>query len=219
MQELLAVPVPLLHRSERLGLEQLALIETLGIGFHAVERARLQPEEWAVIVGAGPIGLATSQFALLAGANVVVIDTSPARREFAHRLGVRHVVEAGDGTESAVAALVGSELAHCVFDATGSLEAMSRSLTLAGPGGRVVMVGLAQGSFAVDDPLFHRHELTLLATRNSAGAFPPILRLIEDGRLDTAPWITHHLDLATLPETFPELLEPDSGVVKAMISA
>jgi threonine dehydrogenase-like Zn-dependent dehydrogenase len=134
-------------------------------------------------------------------------------------LGVRHVVEAGDGAASAVAALVGSELAHCVFDATGSLEAMSGSLTLAGPGGRVVMVGLAQGSFAVDDPLFHRRELTLLATRNSAGAFPPILRLIEDGRLDTAPWITHHLDLATLPETFPALLEPGSGVVKAMISA
>src|SRR5438067_817264 len=70
MQELLAAPIRLLHRSERLALEQLALVETLGIGFHAVERAALAPGESVLVVGAGPIGLAVSQFALLAGARV-----------------------------------------------------------------------------------------------------------------------------------------------------
>jgi threonine dehydrogenase-like Zn-dependent dehydrogenase len=105
-----------------------------------------------------------------------------------------------------------------VFDATGSLESMGASLRLAGSGGRVVMVGLAQGAFSVDDPLFHRRELTLLSSRNSAGAFPAIIRLMEEGRVDTAPWITHHLKLPDLPEQFPRLLEPEAGVVKAMIT-
>jgi threonine dehydrogenase-like Zn-dependent dehydrogenase len=208
----------LLHRSDRLTLEQLALIETLGIGYHAVERAALSPGEWAVVVGAGPIGLAVIQFALLAGARVMVVDTSAARRQFAMKFGVEKAVDAENVAE-AVGAWAGADLAHAVFDATGSLEAMSASLKLAGPGGRVVMVGLAQGSFAVDDPLFHRRELTLLATRNSAGAFPELIRLMEAGKLDTSPWITHRLELATLPADFPRLLEPDAGVVKAMISA
>jgi threonine dehydrogenase-like Zn-dependent dehydrogenase len=81
------------------------------------------------------------------------------------------------------------------------------------------MVGLGQGCFNVDDPLFHRRELTILATRNSRNAFPPIIRLIEEGRLDTAPWITHELDLAELPHEFGRLFEPDSGLVKAIVRA
>lgn len=217
MRELLAVPVALLHPSERLSLEQLALVETLGIGYHAAERARLEPGEWVVVVGAGPIGLAVTQFALLAGAEVAVVDVNPARRDFSRRLGVRHTVDASDLPEEAVAALTGPDLADCVFDATGSLAAMAASLRFAGAGGRVVMVGLAQGEFAVDDPLFHRRELTLLASRNSAGAFPRIIELMESGRVDTSPWITHRLPLEGLPESFSSLYDPEAGLVKAVI--
>lgn len=217
MREWLSVPVSLLHRSETLSLEQLALIETLGIGYHAVERGGVQPGEWVVVIGAGPIGLATMQFAVLAGAQVIAIDVNPARREFCKRLGVEHTVDAAGDALAAVEAITGPELAHCVFDATGNLEAMGGSFRYVGAGGRMVMVGLAQGTFTVDDPLFHRREITLLASRNSAGAFPALIELMEAGRLDTAPWITHHLELATLPETFTGLYEPDAGVVKAII--
>jgi threonine dehydrogenase-like Zn-dependent dehydrogenase len=117
-----------------------------------------------------------------------------------------------------VAAITGPELAHCVLDATGNLGAMGASLQLAGPGGRVVMVGLAQGTFAVDDPLFHRRELSIHSSRNSAGAFPAIIKLMEEGRLDTSPWVTHRLDLAGVPDQFPGLYDPEARVVKAMIS-
>lgn len=218
MQELLSVPTRLLHTSPNLSLEQLALIETLGIGYHAVERSQLQPGEWAVVVGAGPIGLATMQFAQLAGAQVVVIDVSPARREFVRSMGVEHAIDVGPDLPSDVAAITGPELAHCVLDATGNLGAMGASLQLAGPGGRVVMVGLAQGTFAVDDPLFHRRELSIHSSRNSAGAFPALIKLMEEGRLDTSPWVTHRLDLGGVPEQFPGLYDPEARVVKAMIS-
>lgn len=218
MRELLAVPLPLLHRSERLSLEQLALIETLGIGYHAVERGAVAAGEWVVVIGTGPIGLATIQFAALAGARVVAVDVNPARLEFSRRLGVEHTVDAREDAVEAVAALTGPDLAHCVFDATGNLESMGGSIRVAGPGGRVVMVGLAIGSISLDDPLFHRRELTLYATRNSMGAFPALMRLMEEGRVDTSPWITHHLRLSSLLEEFPALYAPDAGVVKAMIT-
>lgn len=219
MREWLSVPVGLLHRSNTLSLEQLALIETLGIGYHAVERGAVQPGEWVVVIGAGPIGLATMQFALLAGAQVIAVDVNPARREFCQRLGVEHTVDAAGNALAGVEELTGPELAHCVFDATGNLEAMGGSFQHVGPGGRMVMVGLAQGTFTVDDPLFHRREITLHASRNSAGAFPKLIELMEAGRIDTAPWITHRLDLATVPETFTSLYAPDAGVVKAIIHA
>jgi threonine dehydrogenase-like Zn-dependent dehydrogenase len=217
MCELLSVPTRLLHKSNQLSLEQLALIETLGIGYHAVERGHVEASEWVVVVGAGPIGLATLQFAQLAGAQVIVVDVNPARREFCRRLGVEHTVDALEDPVAAVTAITGPELAHCVFDATGSLQSMGYSLQYAGPGARVVMVGLAQGTFSIDDPLFHRREMTLYASRNSMGAFPALIGLMEAGKIDTAPWITHQLDLGTLPNTFEGLYAPDAGVVKAMI--
>lgn len=217
MREFLSLPTSLLHRSDGLSLDQLALIETLGIGYHAVERGQVAAGEWVVVVGAGPIGLATMQFAVLSGAQVIAVDINPARRLFCRRLGVEHTVDASADPVAQVEAITGPELAHCVFDATGNLGAMAGSLQYAGPGGRVVMVGLAQGTFAVDDPLFHRRELTLHASRNSMGAFPALIAVMESGKLDTSPWITHRLELASLPDSFPGLYAPEAGVVKAMI--
>src|SRR5262249_16079696 len=76
MRGRLAVPAQLLPPSARLSLEQLALVETLGIGAHAVARSGLAAGEEALVVGAGPIGLAVVQFALAAGARVRVADLS-----------------------------------------------------------------------------------------------------------------------------------------------
>jgi threonine dehydrogenase-like Zn-dependent dehydrogenase len=69
---------------------------------------------------------------------------------------------------------------------------------------------------AIDDPLFHRREVTLHASRNSCHDFPRIIQLIEQGRLDTRPWITHRLSLAQVPQEF-AALGATPGLVKAMI--
>src|SRR3954468_6976360 len=54
-----------LHPSRTLAFDQLALVETLAIGCHAVNRAALQPDDSCLIIGAGPIGLATLEFVKL----------------------------------------------------------------------------------------------------------------------------------------------------------
>ncbi len=205
MRECLAVPVERLHKSERLSFDQLALVEPLGIGAHAVARSGLGEGEEVLVVGAGPIGLAVVQFALVAGGSVRVLELSPVRREFARRLAGVEVLAAAD-----------DRLADVVFDATGNAAAMARSLDSVAAGGRLVFVGLVQGSVALDDPLFHRREVTLLATRNSANEFPRIIRLIEDGRIDTAPWITHRMALEEVPARFSALAE-ERNFIKALI--
>lgn len=205
MQGLFAVPVERLYPCEQLSYDQLALVETLGIGQHAVERAELRPGQAVLVVGAGPIGLAVTQFALAAGAQVRVLDISPARRQFAARFGVPTLAEPDD------------HLAEVVFDATGNAAAMEASFARVAFGGKLVFVGLVLGKIAFDDPLFHRRELTLLASRNSCGAFPLIIDMIRNGTIDTTPWITHRLDLANVPNEFADLSR-QPGLVKAMIA-
>ena len=72
------VPARKLHVSRKLGFEQLALVETLAIGCHAVDRAAPQPDESCLIIGAGPIGLATLEFVKLTGAKIIVLDMNAA---------------------------------------------------------------------------------------------------------------------------------------------
>lgn len=200
----LSVPVRLLHKSEQLSFEQLALVETLGIGQHAVERSAIPSGQTALVIGAGPIGLAIVQFLQAAGATPVVADLSEPRRQFVESLGVEAVESVGD------------RQFDWVFDATGSKASMEKSFDYCAHGATLVFVGLIQDTISFHDPSFHRKELTLKSSRNSANAFPKIIAMIEDGRIDTDPWVNHRLALRNVPNDFAQLRGiPD--LVKAVI--
>ncbi len=217
MRELISVPAHKLHRSDTLTLEQLALVETLGIGAHAVERAGLQAAETVLVVGAGPIGLATLQFAALAGARVHVLEPNDMRRAFARD----HFDVAGCHTPTDDVQDLWRNMGDaptCVFDATGSQTAMEAAFDLPAPSGRLVFVGFQLQRLSFANPDFHRRELTLMSSRNSTAAeFTRIVSLMEAGRIDTMPWITHRAAFDDVVETFPSWLVPETGVVKAML--
>jgi 2-desacetyl-2-hydroxyethyl bacteriochlorophyllide A dehydrogenase len=220
MREEFILPARKLHPSSVLTLDQLALVETLGIGCHAAERAKIERGEFALVVGAGPIGLATMQFAAEAGARVIVLDVNPARIEFCRRqMGIPHSIDASsEDPLEALRKITGGDLPTVVFDATGNPRSMMASFDYAAQGGRIVFVGLFQGEVTFNDPNFHKRELTLLASRNALpGDFSRIISLIEAGRIDTTPWITHRGAFHEVPELFASWTRPETGVIKAMI--
>ena len=96
---------------------------------------------------------------------------------------------------------------------------MANALTLCSFGGRLVYVGITQRDIVFPHaPVMHRRELSLLASRNAlARDFTRIIGLIETGRIDTTPWITHRIPFADVIGRFPRLLEPASGVIKAVV--
>jgi 2-desacetyl-2-hydroxyethyl bacteriochlorophyllide A dehydrogenase len=219
MREYISVPIAKLHRSATLSYEQLALVETLAIGAHAVQRTQIEPGEWALVIGAGPIGLATMQFASLAGARVIALDVNAERLGFCReRRLAAHTIDGRADPLAALQELTGDELATTVFDATGNLQSMARAFEYVAHAGRLTFVGLAQGDVTFHDPSFHRREITILASRNSLpDDFTRIIGQIEAGAIDTQPWITHQAHGATLIETFPTWLRPETGVIKAML--
>src|SRR5207237_2211552 len=76
------VPARKLHISRKLRFDQLALVETLAIGCHAVNRGNPQPGEHVLVIGAGPIGLSVVEFAKLSGARTIVMDMNAQRLAF-----------------------------------------------------------------------------------------------------------------------------------------
>jgi len=219
MRECMTVPVAKLHRSQSLSLDQLALIEMLTIGAHAVRRAQLEPGENALIIGAGPIGLATIAFAQLVGARVSVLEISPWRREFCRKhLKVERCLDGGGDTGKQLEALFGGDLPTTVFDATGSAKSMMQAVQYTANGGKLVFVSLVQAELTFTDSELHRRELTLLRSRNALAAdFAWAMRMVEDGRIDLAPWITHRATADKMVAEFPGWLDPERGVVKAVV--
>ena len=220
MRERFLVPAAKLHASAKLDYDQLALVEPLAIGCHAVDRASLDEGEQALVIGAGPIGLATIQFAREAGAKVTVLDVNQGRLDFCReKLGVESTIHAGtDKTLDALLSITSGDLPTAVFDATGNPKSMAAAFEYPAPGGRLVFVGLFQGELSFNDPLFHKKELTILASRNARPQdFSRIIGLIGNGRIDTNPWITHRAPFENAVSEFPAWTRPETGVIKAII--
>lgn len=220
MCERLLVPANKLHKSDALTVDQLALIETLGIGAHGVNLAHLSPGENVLVIGAGPIGLGVIQFAQAAGANVIVMEKIPRRREFCRdQLDVFATLDPTNDPLAELCSLTSGDLPTAVFDVTGNVDSMNAAFSFLANGGRLIFVGLITGSITFDDAEFHRRELTIRASRNATSEdFPRIIRMIEDGQIDTTPWITHRCKFDRLIEDFPTWLDPDQRVIKAVVS-
>jgi alcohol dehydrogenase len=110
-------------------------------------------------------------------------------------------------------------MADVVVDATGSNKSKVLAMEIAEIEGRDVYEGIKQQTLEITHaPVMHRRELTLLASRNALSRdFSRIVQLIEDGRIDTQPWITHHANFDDVPEVFPSWLQPETGVIKAIV--
>ena len=219
MRELINVPIDKLYRSS-LDDEQLALVEMLSIGAHAVRRAQIIPGEFALVVGVGPIGLGVSLFAKQAGARVIAMDVNAARLKFAQdHAGIDYAINALDNPLDQLKALIPNDLPTAVLDATGNAKSMMKSFEYVAHGGRLVFVGLFQGDVTFNDPEFHRREITLLATRNATSQdFKHVISSLEQGKIDVHPWITHHATPEEMLRDFSSWLKPETNVVKAMLA-
>ena len=219
LRPLFTVPARKLHISRQLRFEQLALVETLAIGCHAVDRSALKADESCLIIGAGPIGLSALEFAKLTGAKVIVMDMNAGRLEFCRNtMGVQHTLQPSETLDKDLRDLTDGHLPDVVIDATGSSASMSAATNLITHAGRLVYVGITTDEVKFRHPLFHRPEGTLLCSRNALSAdFARIISLIEAGRIDTDPWITHRTSFDDLIEVFPSFTKPETGVIKAIV--
>jgi alcohol dehydrogenase len=221
MRERFILPARKLHHSTKLSFEQLALVETLAIGCHAVNRGAPRKGDNVLIIGAGPIGLSTIEFVRLSGARTIVLDLVQSRLDFCKNvMRVDETILANGNELDELQRVTSGSLAQVVIDATGSNKSMANALSYCAFTGRLVYVGITQQEVAFPHaPIMHRRELTLFASRNALpDDFTRIIRLIEEGKIDTKPWITHRAAFDEMIDAFPNWLNPQSGVIKAMVA-
>jgi 2-desacetyl-2-hydroxyethyl bacteriochlorophyllide A dehydrogenase len=219
MQEQITVPCEILIPVNDLSLDQIAVIEPLAIGAHALFRAKPTAGENVVVVGCGPIGLGLMKLAQLQELNVIAIDVNADRLAYAEEeLGIEHTVIAGEGAVEKVLELTNGDLATAVFDATGNKAALESGIHYMAHGGQYILVGLNKGDLTFHHPSIHAKETSLLCSRNATFAdFHQVIDVLYAGNFPIDSFITHRAPFDRMIDHFQGWLEPENGVIKAMV--
>jgi 2-desacetyl-2-hydroxyethyl bacteriochlorophyllide A dehydrogenase len=199
--------------------DQLALVEPMAIGAHAVRVSEIQKNEFVLIIGAGPIGLGIMALAKIRGAIVIAMDINDERLDFARtNFEVDYILNAIENPAEQISKITKGEMAAVVIDATGNKMAIEGGLELLAHGGRMTLVGIQKESFSFNHPEFHKRETTLRSSRNATREdFDLVIENIRNGKLNVLCLISHRISFDSLPEIFPQLLNPKIGVIKAIV--
>jgi 2-desacetyl-2-hydroxyethyl bacteriochlorophyllide A dehydrogenase len=220
MVEYLTIPSQHLIHGEGLTFDDLALIEPLAVGAHGVRRGRIKPGEFVVVVGAGPIGLGTIEFARIAGGTVIALDTNESRLAFCKdNLKVEHSINPLSGNvREQLQDITSGDMPAVVMDATGNLRAINDAFEYMAHGGRYVLIGLQQGDICFNHPDFHKREGTLMSSRNATREdFEHVIEAIKGGKVNPKKYITHRVSFGQVKDKFESWLHPETRVIKAIV--
>ena len=219
MTDYLVLPERVVFSAEGIPLDQAALIEFLAIGAHAARRSEFAGGERTVVVGAGPIGLATAIFARMRGAKITLVDAREDRLAFASdQLGFTDTERTGADLTRRLQDKTDGDLYDRVIDATGNPKAMEASFGLVAHGGSLIFAGVVRSDLTFSDPDLHKREITVHASRNATDVdFAEVLAAIRAQTVRVDRLITHRAPLEEAVARFPEWTTAEAGVVKAMI--
>lgn len=217
--EYLSVPQQNILLAEGIAPEAVALIEPFAISAHAVRRAAVQPEDAVLVVGAGPIGLGAAAIAKAHGAQVMVADTRPQRRDHvARQLDLPTLDPLAADFHDRLRDGFSGHLPQTVIDATGSPQSMNQAVDLIRHGGCIVFVGLFKGDLQFSDPEFHKKETTLMGSRNATAAdFAHVGELMQRGLLRAEMLLTHRLRFDELGSTYEQEVINNPQLIKGVI--
>jgi threonine dehydrogenase-like Zn-dependent dehydrogenase len=202
----LALPVP-----NGLPTEHAALTEPMAVGWHAVEKARLEPHDAALVVGCGPVGLAVIAALRLRGVEpIVAADFSQRRRALAERMGA-HVVVDPKARLLMDAWREAADLRPAVFFECVGIPGMLLDLMRKAPRGtRIVVAGVCMDDDTIRPMLGINKELSLqFVLGYTPGEFMDTLAAIADGRIDVAPLVTGRVGVEGVAQAFRDLASPD----------
>jgi len=218
MQEQITVPTNILLKANNLSNDEMAIVEPLAIGAHAIRRADLKKNEFVVVIGCGPIGIGIMKLAQIAGAKVIALDLNEERLQYAkNKIGVDYIVNVGNDPVQEISEITNGDLATAVFDASGHKGALETGPNYMAHGGRFVLVGLSKGELTYTHPAIHAKEMTLMCSRNATTEdFEHVISILN--QFPTDSFITHTVPFTEMIENFDSWLKPETGVMKATVN-
>lgn len=175
--------------SPNLSLKQLALVEPLAVGFHAVNRAHLDEGDFAVVFGCGAIGLGAIAALRAKGIKTIAVDLSNHKLDIAHKLGAKYLINPSEvDVLETIKSYTNNQGVDLAVEAVGLPLTFQQCVDVACFGGQIVYIGYAKEKVCYDSKFFNLKELTIMGSRNAT---------IQDMQ-DVIRYIEHHKDIDEL---------------------
>lgn len=180
----------------------------------------LQPGDRVLIIGAGPIGMSCAVNAQTYGARVVLAETNEGRRTFgAERFHFPILSPLSETYDQDLKSLTDGELFDAVVDTTAVKASMENAWRYLGQGGKLVFVGICNGTLEIDGRPFHMKEPSLFTTRNSVRQdYERVIQQWQNGKIDPGLFITHTVPFDKAANILIEWINHPGQVFKGVVS-
>jgi threonine dehydrogenase-like Zn-dependent dehydrogenase len=206
-----------------------ALTEPMAVGWHAVQQARLAPEDVPLVIGCGPVGLAVIAGLVIKNVHpIIAADFSPTRRELALKIGADVVIDPAQTSPyeswqqaatppgydpSRYAQLFGTgpkQRPGVIFECVGVPGVIQQVLEGAPAGARVVVVGVCMQTDRFEPFFGIVKQLNVqFVLAYTAQEFAESLHHIAEGKVDITPMVTGSVGLNGVSDAFAELANPE----------
>jgi alcohol dehydrogenase len=200
------------------------LADIASTGFSGAESGGVRLGDSVAVFAQGPIGLCATAGAKLMGATLIIgVDTDPGRREIARKMGADITL---DPTEVDVVAeikrLTGGIGVDVAIEALGLQQTFESALRALRPGGTLSSLGVYSGKLEMPYDAFAAglgdHKIVTTLCPGGKERMERLLRLVQSGRFDPLPLITHRMALDDIVEAYSLFAERREGVLKVAIT-
>ena len=219
MTELIAAPWQKLFPSVTLSLRELALVEPLTVGAHAVDRGCVAESDTVCVLGCGAIGLGAIAGAAFRGARVVAVDIDEAKLALARRAGASETVNTQtDNLHEQLQALTDGEGPEVIVEAIGLPQTFRAAVDEVCFAGRIVYIGYAKAPVEYETKYFVQKELDLRGSRNALpGDFLRVIGMLEAGGFPVAEAISQVVPLEEAGQALRTWSENPPAVTKILV--
>ncbi|HJU12585.1 MAG TPA: zinc-binding dehydrogenase [Candidatus Binataceae bacterium] len=186
-----------------------ALVKPISVGLHAVKRSRLKAGMTVLVMGAGPIGLATLTWAKAKGATVVVSELAEGRGELARKLGADTMVNPRAQNPADKVREMTGQSPDLIFECIGVKGTLGQAINMVAPRGQIMVVGVCMEPDEIQPVQCILREVDLsFALGYDPSDFDETIDALATGKIKPQPMVTDIIDVDQVPGMFQTLRQP-----------
>ncbi len=219
MQEYITVPWQKILPAPNLKEEELAMVEPLTVGFHAIERGRVDESDVVMVLGCGMIGAGAIAGAALRGARVIAVDIDDHKLSLASALGAHHTINSLTlDLHEELEGLTGGDGPDVVVEAAGNPLTYRAAVDEVAFTGRVICIGYAASEVSFATKLFVQKEIDIMGSRNATPEdFKAVISYLEQGKFPLDQMITRKVKPEDAAQAVRQWADNPGKVMKILV--